>query len=175
MNSLRLLRTEPILTSRFNQTMNVIVDSREHAKAIKKILAHFDEVGVKYLISKLPAGDYMSLDNARLCIDRKQNLSELCSNVCQQHDRFRAELERANEHGIKLIILCEHGGKIKSLEDVLSWTNPRLKESPLAVSGERLYRILSTMSKKYDVDFVFCDKRNTGKEIIRILTEGTNV
>jgi ERCC4-type nuclease len=155
--------------------MNVIVDSREHAKAIKKILAQFDEDGVKYLISKLPVGDYMSLDNARLCIDRKQNLSELCSNVCQQHDRFRAELERANEHGIKLVILCEHGGQIKSIEDVLNWTNPRLKESPLAVSGERLYRILSTMAKKYDVDFRFCDKRQTGKEIIRILTEGSNV
>lgn len=155
--------------------MDVIVDSREKARAIKKILSQFDDSGVRYLISKLPVGDYMSLDNARLAIDRKQNLSELCSNVCQQHDRFRAELERANQYGIKLIILCEHGGNIKSLQDVLTWTNPRLKESPLAVSGERLYRILSTMSKKYNVDFVFCDKRNTGKEIIRILTEEANV
>lgn len=153
----------------------IITDSREKQKAIKKILEHFDKVGIQYYSSKLPVGDYMSLDNARLCIDRKQNLSELCSNVCQQHDRFRSELERANKLGIKLVILCEHGGQIKSLEDVLNWKNPRLKESPLAVSGERLYRILSTMSKKYNVDFVFCDKRNTGKEIVRILTEGSNV
>lgn len=151
------------------------IDSREKEKAIQKILAHFDKEGVQYFVSKLPVGDYMSLDNARLCIDRKQNLSELCSNVCQQHDRFRAELERANQLGIKLVILCEHGGQIKSLEDVLNWKNPRLKESPLAVSGERLYRILSTMSKKYGVEILFCDKRNTGKEIIRILTEGPHV
>lgn len=151
------------------------IDSREKAKAIQKILAHFDKECVQYFVSKLPVGDYMSLDNARLCIDRKQNLSELCSNVCQQHDRFRAELERANQLGIKLVILCEHGGQIKSLEDVLNWKNPRLKESPLAVSGERLYRILSTMSKKYGVEILFCDKKNTGKEIIRILTEGSNV
>jgi ERCC4-type nuclease len=151
------------------------IDSREKERAIQKILAHFDKECVQYFVSKLPVGDYMSLDNARLCIDRKQNLSELCSNVCQQHDRFRSELERANKFGIKLVILCEHGGQIKSLEDVLSWKNPRLKESPLAVSGERLYRILSTMSKTYNVDFVFCDKRNTGKEIILILTEGSNV
>lgn len=155
--------------------LTIQIDSREKAKAIKKILAEFDQQEVQYFVSKLPVGDYMSLDNAKLCVDRKQNLSELCSNVCQQHERFRAELERANKYGIKLVILCEHGGQIKSLEDVLNWTNPRLKESPLAVSGERLYRILSTMAKKYNVDFQFCDKRRTGKEIIRILTEGTNV
>jgi ERCC4-type nuclease len=153
----------------------VQIDSREKAKAIQKILAQFDSDGVQHFVSKLPVGDYMSLDNAKLCIDRKQNLSELCSNVCQQHDRFRAELQRANQYGIKLVILCEHGGQIKSLEDVINWKNPRLKESPLAVSGERLYRILSSMSKKYGVDIVFCDKRNTGKEIIRILTEGSRV
>lgn len=154
--------------------MTIQVDSREKAKAIKKILATFDESDVQYFVSKLPVGDYMSLDNARLSVDRKQNLSELCSNVCQQHERFRTELEKANKYGIKLVILCEHGGKVKTLQDVLNWKNPRLKESPLAVSGERLYRILSTMSKKYGVDILFCDKRNTGKEIIRILTDGVN-
>lgn len=154
--------------------MTIQVDSREKTKAIKKILATFDESDVQYFVSKLPVGDYMSLDNARLSVDRKQNLSELCSNVCQQHERFRTELEKANKYGIKLVILCEHGGKVKTLQDVLNWKNPRLKESPLAVSGERLYRILSTMSKKYGVDILFCDKRNTGKEIIRILTDGVN-
>lgn len=154
--------------------LTIQVDSREKAKAIKNILATFDESDVQYFVSKLPVGDYMSLDNARLSVDRKQNLSELCSNVCQQHERFRTELEKAKKYGIKLVILCEHGGQIKSMQDVLNWKNPRLRESPLAVSGERLYRILSTMSKKYDVDILFCNKRDTGKEIIRILTEGVN-
>lgn len=153
----------------------IVIDTREKQKAIKKIIAHFDLVGVQHFSSKLTVGDYMSLDNARLCVDRKQNLSELCSNVCQQHERFRAELQRANQYGIKLVILCEHGGQIKSLSDVMNWKNPRLKESPLAMSGQRLYQVLSSMSKKYDVDFLFCDKRNTGKEIIRILTEGSSV
>ena len=111
----------------------------------------------------------MSFDNPRLVIDRKQNLSELCGNVCQQHKRFRAELERANEYGIKLIILCEHGKSITCLSDVMQWVNPRLKESPLAVSGERLYKILSAMSQKYNVDFLFCTKAETGKRIIELL------
>lgn len=152
--------------------MVIQVDSREKARAIQKVLAEFDRQRIQYFISKLPCGDYQSLDNAKLCIDRKQNLSELVTNVCQQHVRFRAELERAQQYGIKMVILCEHGGKIKTLQDVMTWENPRIKQSPLAMSGERLYKVLSSMSKKYNVDFVFCTKAQTGKEIIRILSEG---
>lgn len=149
--------------------MTIQVDSREKAKAITKILAEFDKQDIKHFSSKLPVGDYQSLDNARLVIDRKQNLSELCSNVCQQHKRFKAELEKANELGIKLIVLCEHGGGIKELGDVNRWYNPRLKTSPLAMSGQRLFKVLYTMSKKYDVEFLFCDKRSTGKKIVELL------
>lgn len=149
--------------------MTIQIDSREKARAIKQIIYTFDRVNIQHFVSKLPVGDYQSLDNPRLVIDRKQNLSELCGNVCQQHKRFRAELERANEFGIKLIVLCEHGGGISCLDDVIAWKNPRLKESPIAMSGERLYKVLSAMGKKYDVEFVFCDKRHTGQKIIDLL------
>mgnify|MGYP003292529969 CR=1 FL=1 len=154
--------------------MELWIDSREKQKAIQKILAEFNKQGVKYASSKLFVGDYQSLDNPRLVVDRKQNLSELVSNVCQQHERFRNELIRANDMGIKIIFLCEHGGQIKTLEDVPKWNNPRLKVSPLAMSGERLYRVLSAMATKYNTEFLFCDKRNTGKEIIRILSNESN-
>ena len=80
--------------------MMIWIDSREKDHAIQKILNHFQSVHTKYFVSKLPVGDYMSLDNPWLVIDRKQNLSELCQNVCQDHKRFRSELERANEYGI---------------------------------------------------------------------------
>jgi len=149
--------------------VTIQIDSREKARAIQKIVGTFDKQGVKWFISKLPVGDYMSLDNPRLIIDRKQNLSELCGNVCQQHKRFRAELERANEYGIKLVVLCEHGKSITCLSDVMQWVNPRLKKSPMAVSGERLYKILSAMSQKYNVDFLFCTKAETGQRIIELL------
>lgn len=139
------------------------IDSREKDHAIQKILNHFQSVHTKYFVSKLPVGDYMSLDNPRLVIDRKQNLSELCQNVCQDHKRFRSELERANEYGIKLIILCEHGGAVKELKDVIHWINPRLRLSPMAMSGERLYKVLSAMGEKYGVRFEFCKKADTGE------------
>ncbi len=149
--------------------MTIQIDSREKSKAIQKILKTFDENGIKHYTSKLFVGDYMSLDNPRLIIDRKQNLNEIAGNVCQQHHRFVSEIERANENGIKLIFLVEHSNQIKTLEDVQKWKNPRLKTSPLAVSGERLYKILKTMQSHYGVEFLFCDKQTTGKRIVEIL------
>lgn len=151
--------------------MVIQIDSREKAKAIKKIIAEFEKQEVNYYTSKLWAGDYMSLDNPRVIVDRKQNLSELCQNVCQDHDRFRKELVRAQENGIQLIILCEHGKDIECLEDIIFWENPRLKKSPKATTGQTLYNILSTLQRKYGVRFEFCTKEETGKRIIELLRE----
>ena len=145
--------------------MTIQVDTREKARAIEGIIKEFDKQGVTHFSSKLYVGDYVNLENSFLVVDRKQNLLEVCSNVCQQHKRFVNEIKRAKAAGIKIIFLVEHGKNIKSLEDVKNWVNPRLKESPLAVSGERLYKILSTLERKYGVEFRFCDKRNTGKTL----------
>lgn len=154
--------------------MTIQIDSREKSKAIKNIIAEFDKQGVTHFVSKLPCGDYMSLDNARFAIDRKQSLLEVCNNVCQDHKRFINELKRANEFGIRLVFLVEHSRNIKTLDDVLSWKNPRLKTSPLAISGERLYKILSTIERTYSTKFYFCDKTNTGKRIVELLNEQVN-
>lgn len=155
--------------------MVIQIDTREKARAIEKILAQFDADGVKHISSKLYVGDYMSMDNPKLIIDRKQNLLEVCQNVCQGHKRFTGELKRANDVGIKMVILVEHGRNVKSLQDVLTWSNPRLKESPLAMSGERLYRVLVTLEHTYGCKFAFCEKKDTGKRIIEILSGEENV
>lgn len=149
--------------------MNVLIDSREKKHVIGKIIQEFDERSVEYDISKLYVGDYMSLDNARYCIDRKQDLQELCGNVCQDHKRFINELERAERMGIELVILCSHSPTIKSLEDVKEWYNPRLKSSPKATTGETLYKILKTIELRYNTKFLFCSKGDVGKEIYNLL------
>lgn len=150
--------------------MQIQIDTREHASERDRIEAQLDAVGVQHFRSKLYVGDYMSLDNPRKVIDRKKDLGELCSNVTQQHERFRAELVRAKENGIQVIILCEHGGNIRQLEDVFFWENPRRRHSPKATSGAQLFRSLCTMRDRYGVQFAFCDKRQTGKEIVRLLS-----
>lgn len=150
--------------------MIIQIDSREKSRAIKLILAEFDKQGIQHPISKLMVGDYMNYDNPRLIVDRKQNLTELASNVFQDHDRFRRELIKAQDNEIKLIILCEHGEDIECLEDVIFWENPRLKKSPKAIDGQRLYKILTTIERKYGVQFEFCKKEDTGKRIVELLT-----
>lgn len=152
--------------------MTVFVDTREKARAITKILSTFDRRGVKHISNKLYVGDYQSLDNPMIVVDRKQSLLEISSNVCQEHDRFISEIKRANEVGIHIVFLIEHGRNIRTLDDVMDWKNPRLRNSPLAMSGERLHKILSTISKHYGCDFRFCSKNETGDEIIRILSGG---
>jgi len=164
--------------------MIIQIDSREKARAIKKIVAEFDQQGVSHPISKLMVGDYMNYDNPRLIIDRKQNLSELCANVCQDHNRFRRELILARENEIQIVFLVEHGKGIEKLEDVAWWDNPRRfkrfkneqgewKETETkAMQGETLYRVLCTQERKYGCKFLFCDKESTGSEIIRILRDG---
>lgn len=162
--------------------MVIQIDSREKARAITKIVAEFERQGIKHPVSKLMVGDYMNYDNPRLIIDRKQNLSELCSNVCQDHDRFRRELIKANENNIKIIFLVEHGKGIRKLSDVIWWDNPRRwkrrrnsetgkweETETKAIQGDVLYRILCTQERKYGCRFLFCNKKDTGREIIRIL------
>ena len=164
--------------------MTIVIDSREKQKAITKIIAEFDRQWIKHISSKLFVGDYMSLDNPKVIVDRKQNLSEICSNVCQDHDRFRRELTRAQEAGIKIIILIEHGKDITCLEDIIFWENPRgivrkkvngkwqtIKTK--ATTGETLYKILTTLQEKYGCEFQFCTKEETGERILEILSNDT--
>lgn len=166
--------------------MDIQIDTREKQRAIRKIIKTFDDNGVKHFSSKLLVGDYMSLDNPRLVIDRKQNLQELCGNVCQQHERFKKELLKAIDAGIQLVILVEHGPDVKNLEDVWFWQNPRKHEvrwrmvngkrekyvaSAKAVDGKQLYKSMCTIRDRYNVRFEFCEKKDTGKEIMRILSE----
>ena len=167
--------------------MQVQVDTREHKSEWERIQKQFDALRVQYFRSKLYVGDYQSLDNPRLVIDRKKDLNELCGNVCQQHDRFKAELIRAMQQNIKIVILVEHGEDVKSLEDVYFWENPRKHEviwktvngkrvktarSAKAIDGMQLYQSLCTIRDRYNVDFEFCTKEETGKRIVEILGGG---
>lgn len=149
--------------------MIVQIDTREKEKAIEKIQKTFEEKGIKTVSSKMYVGDYQNLQNGSVVVDRKQNLSEICSNVCQQHERYKAELIRAQEAGIKIFILCEHGKDIKTIEDVKNWVNPRLKKSPKALTGEKLYKIMKTQETKYGITYLFCNKEETGEKILEIL------
>lgn len=99
-------------------------------------------------------------------------MNELATNLTSDHVRFKEEIKRANDLNIKVVVLCEHGGNIKCLDDVRFWYNPRLKKYPKAPKGSSLYKTMKTMEQLYDVEFLFCNKKETGLEIAHILENG---
>lgn len=175
----------------------IYIDSREKPKAIKKIEKYFDDHDVQYVSSKLYVGDYQLVSNGNTVVDRKQNLTEVCGNLTQQHERFRREALKAKELGVKLIILVEHGISVKSLADVETWINPRRYaycrkygisthgdvEKNISeyvahggvrppTSGEQLAKMMRTMSERYGIQWEFCEKKDTGKRILELLGAG---
>lgn len=153
----------------------LIIDTREKSKAIQSILRTFDAAGIKYEKSKLLFGDYMDYNRPGIVIDRKQNVAELAKNIAgpkKERDRFMAELERAKAAGSKLVILVEQNRykygtewkRINTLADLMLWCDPYT-----SIQGEKIYRTLSALCYRYNVIVKFCDKRQTGKEILKVL------
>lgn len=142
----------------------IIVDTREKKNA--HILKYFDRNGIEYKLQKMDVADYQVEGKEKLVIDRKQNLDELARNLMNRNDhaRFWKEVRRAKEGGIKMLVLCEHGGQIRSIQDVAGWHS---KYSP--VSGRALMEEIYRVHIAYGVEFLFCDKRSTGKKIIELL------
>lgn len=151
--------------------MQIQIDSREKAKAIKNIVAEFDKQQVKHFVSKMYVGDYCDLERPLVIIDRKQNIAEVAQNATSGHARFKRELLRLDEMGAMMYILVEQdtidGKPIESIEDVMLW-KPKFGE----VVGLQVYRIMAAWEHKHRVKFVFCSKRNTGKEILKLLGKG---
>ena len=145
----------------------IICDTRE--KKNEHILDYFEMREIPYAVRKLDTGDYMDDTRPGLVIDRKRNLDELCGNLFSaDKSRFWREVRRAKESHIKLVFLIEHGGKIKTLPDVRQWRSRYSK-----VTGHRLYNEICRVHIAYGCEFLFCDKRKTGKRIIELL-EGSD-
>ena len=142
----------------------IVVDSRE--KKNLHILKYFETHNIDYIVQKMDVADYQIKGRENLVIDRKQNLDELSRNLTNRsdHARFWKEIRRANGSGIKLIILCEHGGQIKSIPDVAKWHS---KYSP--VSGRALMEEIYRVHIAYSVEFIFCEKWQTAQLILELL------
>lgn len=150
----------------------IVVDTREKQKAIKSILATFDRFGIEHISSKLPFGDYMDWNRPNVVIDRKQNIAELVKSCTTEQDRFLREIELAKKAGSTLVILVEQDRfkyrdrwiSVNELPDIILW-----ESKFTSVKGERVFRILTAWINRYNLQVKFCNKRCTGKEILKIL------
>lgn len=142
----------------------IIVDTRE--KGHKKILEYFDKVSQDYIVSKLDAGDYALFKDFSTIIDKKDGLLELSHNLCNslEHERIKREIDRAKNLGCSNFIFLIQDNKIKTVQDIKSWSSPHTK-----VKGETLLKIMNTMCKKYAIRFIIVPKKKMGEMIIKLL------
>lgn len=141
----------------------IICDTREQRN--EHILDFFERNGIEHKIQKLDTGDYMLEGSPGLTIDRKRDLGELCGNLfSRDRGRFWREVRRAQETGLKMIVLIEHGGKVKRLDDVKRWRGKWTR-----VTGSALYAEICRVSIAYGVEFLFCSKKDTGRKILELL------
>ena len=134
-------------------------------------------------------GDYQIFGKGDVVIDTKQDMNEVYSNVITDHERFANEARLAQEAGIKLIILVTDP-IVSSVDDVRLWRNPRRerwfmvkamqrKGKMLTVKpsktppceSDRLQKAMVTMTLRYGITWLFCERERVGEEIIRLLTE----
>jgi len=168
--------------------MILLEDTRQQNSKHDLKHKYFAEHGIEVRRTKLYVGDYTLPTNQSVCVDSKASIAEILNNVCgKEHDRFRRECERAQEAGIKLIILVENkeheikpgivNKTVRSLRELASWKNPRLfifkggkQLYPKATKGATLMKACYTMEKKYGCEFVFCTPEESGAKIMELLT-----
>lgn len=168
--------------------MILLEDTRQQAQ--KHDIKHrwFEKNGITIRRQALYCGDYTLPTDQSVCIDTKKDIQELVGDICgKQHERFRNECIRAQEAGIKLIVLVENrGGHIRdniiqptitSLSELHRWKNPRLfilkggkQKYPSATRGITLQKACMTIERKYGTKFLFTTPEKSAEKIVELLT-----
>lgn len=142
----------------------IIEDTRQKLGKHKIKEDFFRLNGINIVRSKLPVGDFARIDDLTRIVDTKKDVLELVNNICgKQHERFRKECLLAQKCGIKLIFLIEEDYTFETLK---KWTSKRTQ-----VKGETLVKAMLTMQEKYGIKFMFCDKKDAGECILKILNK----
>lgn len=149
------------------------------------------EETIKRRGSKLKKMDLVN--DIKVSVDRKNSIDEICMNLCSsqsQHERFREELITAQKAGCKFYILIETTERIRSVQDILKWSNPRLhkynktkymhsigKWQNVKLSGQRppcdnvrLMKTMLTCESRYKCKFVFCSPYESAQKIVELLS-----
>lgn len=148
-------------------SMTIIVDSREQDTAsLQRRMEGFNCPSVR---RGLDYGDYsaeyigvdcMPYSMAKIaCIERKQNLTEICTNLTSGRERFKREFERAVADGCHMHIIIENDNYEK-----LFAQKYRSKLAP-----QSLIASLLSWSIRYNFQIHYCKSETTGRLIKEIL------
>ena len=143
-------------------------DTRQQKGKHKNIEAYCRQNGIRIIRQALNVGDYQIAGKGDVSVDTKMGIAEIANCCFQSHERFRDECQRAQDCGIRLIILIEEmppGG------DLDKWVSPldRYGEPRYLFDHSTLKKVMQTMTERYGVQFRYCDGRSTGKLLIEYL------
>ena len=136
------------------------------------------------------------VNDIKIAVDRKNSINEICTNLCsseKEHARFREEAITAMKAGAKFYVVIETEEKIRCLDDIRKWSNPRLhrynkinymhrlgKWQNVKNSGSRppcdnirLMKTMYTMAQKYSINWIFCSPYESAAKIVELLTGDT--
>lgn len=133
------------------------------------------------------------VNDIKIAVDRKNSIDEICGNLCSsenEHRRFREEAITAQKAGAKFYVVIETEEKIRCLDDIRKWSNPRLhrynkinymhrlgKWQNIKNSGQRppcdnirLMKTMYTMAQKYSINWIFVSPYESAAKIVELLT-----
>lgn len=171
--------------------ITIIQDTREKENKKDHILQYFQKEKINIIRSKLYVGDYTLMNDMTICVDVKQGIMEIQQNLMnsQKHKAFRDECDRAYNNGIKLYVLIEEPNMML-IDDVEKFIIPKYKSNSYKkINGKKvlihykgqpmakfdpkiLCKTMKTFQEKHHCKFVFCNKEDTGRLILYILTNG---
>lgn len=136
-------------------TTTLKVDSREQ----KPLWETSDSTSTfNVVVEGMPVGDYWFTwpngEEMPVCFERK-SIPDLFQTLTRNIDRFKREIEKANDFGLKIILIIEG-----SVNDVLAG----IPQS--SVKGESILKTIFTLWVKYDLMPVFCNNRQDMKRFI---------
>jgi len=148
--------------------LTIYEDTRQQKGKHKNIAAYCKQNGIRIIRQALNVGDYQIAGKGDISVDTKMNVAEIANCCLQSHLRFRSECQRAQDCGIKLIILIE---EMPPEGDLDNWVSPldRNGEKKYLFDPSTLKKVMATMTERYGVQFRFCDGRSTGRLLIEYL------
>lgn len=156
------MKLDPIEAEECLKQMVFCVDTREQpTQNLEKRLAYL-QPNVR---ETLNAGDYTAKTllpdgtwfYAPAAVERKMSLTEIAGNFTRERERFRAEFNRAREHGTRLYLLIEQA----------SWEAAYAGAYRSKLKPQSMIASLLTWSARYGCMVTLCERPDTGGKLIR--------
>lgn len=129
------------------------------------------KVGDYTIAVQLPNGEVINFQD-KVVIERKQGLNELCSNLFDKDskdseglNRFERELKRGYEQGIKIYLLVEQSDLYSKIYSSKHFRYDKASK----VNPSSFVAMLESLLVRYNVNLVYCDKKDSARIIKDIL------